>query len=139
MLRSPRLRGRLVHVVRVKWKWGQCEIAIDLEQSRYFADGCYHVNSLFCLSRRFGSTEAACERWIGGLKYLQGPTTTTLVQRLRARVAGVQGNGAHEDFVQLLAQELHGRRRNMSIGGCASRAMRSFQEAARLELQAQAP
>ena len=56
-LRSPRLRGRLVRVVRVKREWDQYEIAADLEQSRYFADGCYHVNSLFCLSRRFGSTE----------------------------------------------------------------------------------
>ena len=125
VLRSPRLHGRLVRVVRVKREWDQCEIAADLEQSRYFADGCYHVNSLFCLSRRFGSTEAACERWIGGLKYLfhpvQGPTTTTLVQRLRARVAGVRGNGADEAFVQLLAQELHGRRRRMSTNRCASR------------------
>ena len=62
-----------------------------------------------------------------------------LVQRLRARAAGVRGNGAGEAFVQLLAQELHGRRRNMSTGRCASRAMRSFHDAAKLNFQEQAP
>ncbi len=80
-------------------------------QNRYFSDGCYHVNAFFCLSRRFGSTEAPCERWIGHLKYLfdvvQGPTTSTLLQRLRARAHGVRGDGADGNFIRRLASMLH--------------------------------
>ncbi|MCP4242469.1 MAG: hypothetical protein GY772_18090, partial [bacterium] len=61
-LRAPRLRGRVVRVVQEKRDWDQLEITASLEQDSFFATGCYYVNALFCLSRRFGSTEAPCER-----------------------------------------------------------------------------
>ncbi len=138
-LHGPRLRGRVVRVIREKREWDQGEITASLEQDSSFATGCYYVNALFCLSRRFGSTEAPCERLIGGLKYLyhpvQGPTTTALVQRLRARAAGVRGNGADEDFIQRLAHELSG-----SQGSSVhARGLHTFQTAARRSLEVQAP
>lgn len=115
-LRGPMLRGRLVSIISIQRAWDQREIAASLEQDRSFADGCYHLNSLFCLSRRFGNTEAPCERWIGNMKYMyhpvQGPTTTTLCQRLRARAAGLRGNGADDAFVKRLAEVLHDQQRS---------------------------
>ncbi len=141
VLQGPRLRGRVVRVVAEKREWDQLEITASLEQDSFFATGCYYVNALFCLSRRFGSTEAPCERWIGGLKYLyhpvQGPTTTTLVQRLRARAAGVRGNGADEDFIERLAHELS----HAQVPSASARpsALQTFQATARRSLEAQAP
>ena len=97
ILRSRSLRGRCVRVLAVDYEWDQQAITASLEHNKRFAEGCWHVNDMFCLTRRFGSTEASCERWIGNLKYLyhpvQGPTTTALCQRLRARAAGIRGNG----------------------------------------------
>ena len=83
-------------------------MAATMEQDRHFAEGCYHVNAFFCLSRRFGSTESPCERFIGETKHLfdavQGPTTTAMVQRLRARTHGLRGLGPDDRFVRTLAQ-----------------------------------
>ena len=85
-------------------------MAATFEQDRHFADGCYHVNAFFCLSRRTGSTESPCERFIGQTKYLfnavQGTTTTALVHRLRARTYGLRGCGADDQFVGNLAQSV---------------------------------
>ncbi len=140
VLRSPKLRHRLVHIVHCERGWDQREIAASLEQDGAFAAGCYHVNSFFCLSRRFGSTEAPCERWIGAMKYLfhpvQGPTTTTLCQRLRARAAGVRGNGADEVFVRRLADALASPgQRSPPV----SKALCTFRDNARKEAEEQAP
>ncbi len=70
--------------------------------------------------RKFGNTKAPWERWIGSLKYLynpaQGPTTTALTQRLRARLAGICVNSADEPFIQRLADGL-----------CASSTLRNTQ------------
>ena len=55
---------------------------------------------------------------------MQGPTTTTLVQRLRARAAGVRGNGADEAFIRRLAEELDVPSRGKA--GSLSRSLRSF-------------
>ena len=142
VLRTPRLRGRCVRVIAEERHWDQRAIASALEQNRYFADGCYYVNAMFCLSRRFGSTEAPCERWIGGLTYLfhpvQGPTMSTLVQRLRARAAGVRGNGADEAFVERLAQELNYRKHGTSASG-PSQCLKTFSKNAHAAFLQQAP
>ena len=71
-LRSRRLRGRRVRVLEAEYEWDQRAITATLEHNKRFAEDCYHVNDLFCLTRRFGSTEASCERWIGSLKYSTG-------------------------------------------------------------------
>ena len=91
---------KVVRVINARHEWDQSSMAASLEQDQFFADGCYHVNSIFCLCRRMGNTEAPCERWIGSWKYLyyptQGPTTTTLCQRARIVAAGCYyNNGNH--------------------------------------------
>ena len=66
-LRSRQLGGRRVRVLAAEHEWVQRAIAASLEHNKRFAEVCWHVNAMFCLTRRFGSTEASCERWIGGL------------------------------------------------------------------------
>ena len=89
----------------------QQRLAASLEQCADFARGCYYVNDWFCRCRRVGSTEAPCERWVGCLKYLYnpitGPTTTTLTERCRMRLAGVRGDGSDEAFVHMLSAKMH--------------------------------
>jgi len=68
ILGSRQLRGRRVRVLAAEHEWDQRAIAASLEHNKRFAEGCWHVNAMFCLTRRFGSTEASCERWIGGLE-----------------------------------------------------------------------
>ncbi len=141
VLRTPRLRGRVVHVLHPVLEWDQREMAASLEQNRYFSDGCYHMNRLFCLARRFGSTEAPVERWVGGLKYLfdpiQGPTTTTLVQRLRLRAFGIRGDGADDAWTSCLS-ELLGMARSLNTTG-TSRALKHFSEQASGRVEQEAP
>lgn len=68
-LRCGRLRGRRVRVLEAEYEIDQRAIAATLEHSRRFAEGqYYHINDMFCVTRRFGSTEASCERWIGAMK-----------------------------------------------------------------------
>ncbi len=90
VLCSRRLKRHVVRFISSTWEWDQRKIAASLEQDGRFARNCYHINSLFCMSRRFGSTEAPVETWVSELKYLhnpvQGPTTTTIATRLRARM-----------------------------------------------------
>ena len=92
VLKTPHLSKKVVRVINVRKNWHQQSMAASLEQEKFFADGCYHVNSFFCLCRRMGNTEAPCERWIGSWKYLyhptQGPTPTTLCQRVRMIASG---------------------------------------------------
>ena len=114
-IRTPRLRGRVVRIVGRAWEWDTRRITASLEQDAHFAAGCYHMNSFFCLCRRFGKTSSACERWGHDFKYLwdteMGPTTTTLIRRLRARLGGLRGDGTDEQLLRRTAAALmHGQR-----------------------------
>ena len=60
----------------------------------------------------YTNTETPNEQWVGASKYLynviQGDTTATLTQRLRARVAGVRGEEVDDAFLRKLACSLRG-------------------------------
>ena len=89
------------------------------------------MNTFFCLPRRFGSTESPCERFIGETKYLfdpaQGPTSTALVQRLRARTHGLRGCGADDGFVMTVAQAVFTAERRSHASAIAHHATREQQ------------
>ncbi len=79
--------------------------------------------------------EAPCEQWMGQLKYLynpvQGPTTSTMVQRLRARCAGARGDGSDEPFLLRLAQILLPEKHQSQHRDTKMRCLRSWRIAAK--------
>ena len=107
LMRSKKCRGKLVLLVSVKKECDQAAMSSSLQHEPYLSEGCYHLNRLFCLCAGWSGKESPNERWIGALKYLyhpvHGESTTTLVQRCRARSAGIRGGIVDDEFQQLLA------------------------------------
>ena len=109
-LLTKQLRNRVVRIVQEHHTWDQLRITSSLEQDPFFSVNCYHMNAMFALCRRFGKTTSACERWVGDFKYLwnerDGPCSTTLLHRLRARLGGLRGDGTDEALLQRIASYL---------------------------------
>lgn len=107
LMRSKKCRRKLVLLVGVKKECDQAAMSSSLQHEPYLSEGSYHLNRLFCLCAGWSGKESPNERWIGALKYLyhpvHGESTTTLVQRCRARSAGIRGGIVDDDFQQLLA------------------------------------
>ena len=138
VLQSKRLHGRFVLQVGEVKVWDQTAIGASLEHDASFARNCPHVTGLYSFSCRYQNVEAACESWVGTLKYLwnpvQGSSTSTLTQRLRAHSAGVRGLGFNDAFVQTLAETLYprdGKQRH-------TQAIQNFMERERLQVLQQA-
>jgi len=107
IMRSKKCHGKLVLLVGTQSKCDQVAMSSSLQHEPYLSAGCYHLNRLFCLCAGWSGKESPNERWIGALKYLyrpvHGESTTTLVQRCRARSAGIRGGIVDDEFQQLLA------------------------------------
>ncbi len=56
-LRTRLLKRRVVLIVSTERVVNQTQMAADLEQDNMFANGCWHINRLFCFCRRMGCTE----------------------------------------------------------------------------------
>ncbi len=109
-LRGKFHRGRLVVVKRIEAAWKQQAIAAACEQDVSFSANCWHMNRFFAFCRRLGSTEAPCESWVSGLKYLWNPVAgggmTSLARRLRCFTAGLRGDSADDALLEPLARRL---------------------------------
>ena len=129
-LRSRKCKHKVVVQVGTHWTWDQLEVANSIMHNPRFARNyCFHVSRMFAHSRMFLNKEAACERWVGDLKYLyhpvQGTTTATLTQRLRARIAGVRGGQVDDAFIQKLASSFNPQQMR-STSAKSSRAVENF-------------
>ena len=109
-LLTNQLRNRVVRIVQEHHTWDQLRITSSLEQDPFFSKNCYCMSAMFALCRRFGKTTSACERWVGDFKLLwkerDGPCSTTLLHRLRARLGGLRGDGTDEALLQRIASYL---------------------------------
>lgn len=107
IMKTRKCKKKLVLLVAVRKVCDQAALASSLQFERELSWNCYHINRLFCLCAGWSGKESPNERWIGCLKYLyrpvHGDSTTSLVQRTRARAAGLRGGIVDDEFQQLLA------------------------------------
>jgi len=105
------IRRRFVRVLGCRYECNEKAMAAACENDPAFSKGCYHMNVLFCFSRRMAGTEAPCERIIGQLKYLyhpvKGQSTGTMCAQLRCRLAGLRGDGLDGAVLQSVADDLY--------------------------------
>ena len=109
-LETPPYEEKIDFLRSTCWAWDQRAVTASIEHESDFNKSCWHITRMFCLSAAFACKESPCESWFSQLKYIyhpvQGPSTSTLARRLRARCAGLRGGPADETFVQRLAERI---------------------------------
>lgn len=74
---------------------GLRQMLLDLEADAHVATGCWHVHRVFHRTRRLVGSEGIVESWVSEFKGLfdpvQGAASSTIIQRLQLRVAGIRG------------------------------------------------
>ena len=104
------MKRRLVAIVGLDMELDQLEVAAAIEQESALSQNCWHAARLFSRCRRMSGTEAVCESWIGQVKCIgnarDGRSTTSAIERIYLRSAGMRADGSDDAFVRLLVKSL---------------------------------